>query len=98
MDAAESKCAVIKNEIQSTYLKTCELYNDVYLLSVPGVACQTENVDVQCTQPPEKQPDLKLKISLVSKRKRGRPVKSQQRKRGSSKDNIQVDFINFAAQ
>lgn len=79
------------------YLKTCELYNDVHLVSVPGVACQTENGDVQCTQLPEKQPDLKLKISLVSKRKRGRPVKSQHRKKGSSKEEIQVYFIDFSA-
>ncbi|KAK7574449.1 hypothetical protein V9T40_011640 [Parthenolecanium corni] len=96
LDAAESKCAVIKNEIQSTYLKTCELYNDIHLLSVPGVACQTENVE-QSTQLSEKQPDLKLKISLVSKRKRGRPVKSQQRKRGSSNNNIQ-DFSEISVQ
>ncbi|XKL61027.1 hypothetical protein PGB90_008084 [Kerria lacca] len=85
LDIAESRCNDIKKEIESYYLKTCEVYGDELPVSVTGVACQTENAEcdsiIQSTE--NKQGDIKLKIALVSKRKRGRPVKAQQKKRGS---------------
>lgn len=92
LEAAENKCGIIKNEIRVIYMKTCELYNDVYLSSVPGVACQTEDIDLEFEHVSEKQSDLKLKIALVPTKRRGRPIKSQQRRCSSSGDNIQVDF------
>ena len=94
LDEAEKKCAFIKNEIESTYLKTCETYNDELSISVPGVACQTENFEFEITELPENQSDLKLKISLTPKRRRGRPAKSQQSIQDVSSKNIEVPSIS----
>lgn len=93
LDVAESRCNDIRKEIESFYLKTCEIYNDETPLSVKGVACQTENnEDTDSTYDEGKPHDIKLKIALVSKRKRGRPVKAQQRK-GTFTDASQVSHL-----
>lgn len=89
LDAAESRCAAIRKEIETYYLKTCEVYDDEHQLSVPGVGCQTETTEFESSLENEQKSDLKLKIALVSKRKRGRPVKAQPRKRVPV-ENIQV--------
>lgn len=89
LDAAESRCAAIKKEIETYYLKTCEVYDEEYPLSVPGVGCQTETTELESSLENEQKSDLKLKIALVSKRKRGRPVKAQPRKH-ITVENIQV--------
>lgn len=84
LDGAESRCNDIKKEIESYYLKTCEVYNDEHPLSVRGVACQTDPIetDLSGSGGDGRHNVLKMKIALVSKRKRGRPVKSQQTKNG----------------
>lgn len=65
------------------------MYADEHPLSVPGVGCQTETAELEPLPESEHKPDLKLKIALVSKRKRGRPVKAQPRKRISA-ENVPV--------
>lgn len=93
LDATENKCAFIRKEIESIYMKTCEVYNDAPPYSVPGVACQTENNDLENTQLSESSSDLKLKISLTSKRRRGRPAKVPQINQDVSNENIEVPYL-----
>lgn len=97
LNTAESRCDDIKKEIQSSYLKTCEIYDDETPLGVKGIACQTDTYDeVDHYQTETKQPDIKLKIALVSKRKRGRPVKAQQKKGTVSAENAPVRIRTFS--
>ena len=97
MDVAESRCAEIKREIESYYLKTCQIYDDEHHPSTPGVACQTDFMEstLSLTEN-EKMPDIKLKIALP-RRKRGRPMKaqSQPRKRNTMDDQVRGQKIYY---
>lgn len=95
MDIAESRCAEIKREIESYYLKTCQVYCDEHSISVHGVACQTDDAELGFPSvDSEKMPDIKLKIALP-KRKRGRPVKAQTpKKTDAGNDQVRRMLIN----